>query len=490
MGRRRQLTAVPDTPKRALLYIRVSALMGRAVGSEEFHSPHLQIDAMRRAISTAGMREAGVVEDLDRSGQTFSREGIDKIREMVEARQVDVVALYDLSRLGRNLAESLTFIRWLRDRGVTVMSSQERIDDTPEGQYMLGQFLNLAELYGLQIGRRWAEVALRRARAGRHHGVVPQGYIVDADKNLTVDPVLGPAVTAMFRDYADDAPVAEIMKRLSAARSKPVRRRTVKDMLSNPTFRGRIVLHSSIAGYVEMPGRHDPLVDDATWERVQRRLERDRTVAPRWVEPRYSLSGLVFCAQCRGAMQVWRSPEKAGVLRMVCGRTRQVRDCPGPGSPRFDDIEAAVLADVARYAAQLRGNPAAAAAEKTRRVRAGLDAASLEREIASTREAMGRITTRWATARMPEVAYDKAMAQLVEQERLLEVQIEAAKQAVAGPEPGRVVALVDEMLQVWPDATGTERNRALRAVLVKVHIRRGAWQREPMAARIVGAEYV
>lgn len=489
MGRRRQLRAVSDNPQRAVLYVRVSALMGRAVGSEEFHSPHMQIDAMRRSIGVAGLREVDVVEDIDKSGQTFSRAGIEKIKAMVEARQVDVVALYDLSRLGRNLAESLTFIRWLRERGVTVMSSQERIDDTPEGQYMLGQFLGLAELYGLQIGRRWAEIALRRVRAGRHHGIVPQGYRRDDDKRMVVDPVLGPAVTEMFRTYAAGGYISDIMKRFAAARGRPVRRNVVKEMLANPIYRGRVFLHSQSAGYIELPGKHPPLVDEATWEKVQRRMARDRTTPPRRLEPKYSLTGIVWCAHCKGAMQVWYSNEKGGVQRMVCSRARQVGDCQGPGTPLYADLEAAVLAAVAEYGRELRGNPAARAAEKAKRLRAGVDAVTLERELSATREAMGRVTTRWARGAMPDAAYERAIAEFTEQEQLLAEQLDRAQQTVAGPEPGRMVQLIDDLVTLWPRMTDPERNRALRDVLTRVHIRRADRWREPVADRLGDVEF-
>lgn len=487
-GRRRPLRAVPENPQRAVLYVRVSALMGRAVGSEDFHSPGMQVDAMRRAIGLAGLREVAVIEDLDVSGQTFSRDGIDKIRAMVEAGQVDVVALYDLSRLGRNLAESLTFIRWLRDHGVTVMSSQERIDQTPEGQYMLGQFLGLAELYAAQIGRRWSQIAERRARAGKIHGTVPQGYR-RVDGRVVVDPVLGPAVADLFRAYATGAHITDIMRRFAAARRRPVRRNVVKWMLSNPVYRGVVVLHSSTGGRIEVVGEHPPLVDTDTWEAVQRRLARDRVTPPRRLEARYSLTGLVWCAHCGGAMQVWYSAENGRTRRMVCSRKGQIGDCPGPGTPAYADIEAAVLAEVAAYAGRLRGNPAARAEQKSRRTRAGIDAAALRRELADLRSTMGRITERWGRGGIPDSAYEEAVGMLADSERLVAEQLDRADTASKAPDPGRVVALVDDLLDMWPHLTEPERNRALREVLARVRIRRADRWREPVAERLVGVEF-
>ena len=484
--RSRNLRPVPDQPQRAVLYVRVSALMGRS--GDAFHSPGMQVEAMRRAIAQAGLREVAVIEDIDRSGQTFNREGIDTIRQMVEAGQVDVVSVYDLSRLGRNLAEALTFVRWLRDRGVSVMSTQERIGDSPEGQFMLSQFLSLAELYGAQIGRRWAEIHARRAKAGKHHGIVPAGYR-RVNGRLEVDPVLGPAVTRVFAQYAAGVYVSDIQRDFAAARGKPVRRNVIKWMLGARVYLGRVVIRSQVAGDLDLPGDHDPLVDEDTWERVQRRLAKERTTPPRRLEPKYSLTGLVWCAHCDGAMQVWYSTSGGRRdRRMVCSRQRQIGDCQGPGTPAYDQIEAAVLAEVQAWAAKLRGSPAARAQQINRAAKAGADAGQVERELTRTREAMGRITERWGRGEMNDTAYDKAMASLEQSEDRLSAELDRLRDTADAPDPVVVVRLVDDMRSVWPEATEAERNFLLRQVMVKVRVRRADRWREPVADRLLGWE--
>jgi site-specific DNA recombinase len=121
---RRALAAVPDQPRRVVAYRRVSALMGR--GGDDFHSPDVQLQAIRRV--TTGMVEVAVIDDIDRTGRHFAREGIDKIRALAEAGHLDVLAVYDVSRLGRNVRESLAFLSRLADRGVTIVSACEQVD--------------------------------------------------------------------------------------------------------------------------------------------------------------------------------------------------------------------------------------------------------------------------------------------------------------------------------------------------------------------------
>lgn len=491
MARQRRPKTATGNAGRVVAYRRVSALMGR--GGDDFHSPDLQLEAIRRLTTTAGLQEVEVVDDIDVSGQTFSRKGIDRIRELVEAKAVDVVAVYDLSRLGRNLAESLAFLKWLDEHGVTIMSTREHIDDTPQGRFMLAQFLSLAQLSGDQIGQRWAEVIAYRARQGKRHGNVPQGYL-KVDGHLQPDPTLAPAVKAMFEQYAAGIPVVDITAAFAAARGREIARSVVKVMLRNPVYVGRVVIHSKTAGIIDLPGEHPPLVDQQLWDKVQHRMAADRTTPARILTPSYSLTGLLRCADCGYTLQVTYSTEHGKgenerTMRVFCKRKNEMLACDGVGAPVYDRVEAYLLNEVRNYAAQLRGNPGARAAQLGRTKRAGTDAATVERELVKTREAMARLTERWARGNMPESAYETAMARLAETERAQAAQLDRARDVSTAPKPGKVVALVDRMLELWPDMTGTERNRALRTVLVSATVRRTNFWREPVENRIFDVEF-
>jgi site-specific DNA recombinase len=477
---------------RVLLYVRVSARMGRA--EAKFHSPAVQVDGMRRMSTHAGLLEVAVIDDdIDRSGRTFDRPGIARIRAMVEAKQVDVIAVNDLSRVGRNLSESLTFIKWLRERGVTVISAlQPQVDDSPEGQFMLGLWLNIAELQSNQIAAGWSRVIERRARLGLAHSKAAQGYRKDADGQLEIDPVIGPAVTLAARAYARGDPVIEVASNFAAARGKPISRAGLKAMLRNPLYRGRVVVHIANLGKLDVEGVHPPLIDEATWEIVERRMNAERSTPTHHLEPQYSLTGLLKCAYCGGTLQIWHSTEHGKdnpTRRMVCPRRREVGDCPSIGTPLYDGIEAEVLRQIREYAGLLRGNPTARAQQQARVARAGADLPALDRELKATRVAMARLTTRFAKGGLPEAAYDAALADLVEAEQALLAQQERARETSEAPLPNKVVALVDRMMELWPEMTGGERNRALKSILVSATVRRADRWREPEADRMADFQF-
>lgn len=492
MAPRRRLRSVGDTKgARAALYVRVSALMGR--GGDAFHSPDVQVSSMRDLLKRQNLHEVEVIDDdIDVSGQTFNRRGIERIRAMVEAKQVDVIAVYALSRVGRNLAESLAFIRWLREHGVTIVSATERIGDTPEDQFMVGMWLNMAELQGNQIGESWARIIERRARGGKIHGPVSQGYIVGSDGKRAVDPILGPAVTKMFESYADGELVSKVVADYALARGTPLNRRNVKAMLKNPVYIGRVVLNSATGGRIEMPDQHPPLVSTTVWDQVQARIANDRQTPSRYLEPAYSLTGIGICVHCGYRLQVMHSHsrrEPEPTRRLFCNRQKQAAACTGIGTPRYHPIEDAVLKELRTYGAELRGNPGALEAAQARRSQAWSSVPRVERDLEKTREAMGRLAEAWARGAVGDDAYARAMSGFTDEETALAAQLEAAHSMAEVPAVSEVVVLIDELLDMWVDLTEALRNRGLKSVMVHFTLRHGHFYREPEEYRLMGFRF-
>jgi len=91
---------------------------------------------------------------------------------------------------------------------------------------------------------------------------------------------------------------------------------------------------------------------------------------------------------------------------------------------------------------------------------------------------------------MPDVAYDGAMAELLETERLLKQRRFESEEIAESPMPARIVGLVDEMMRLWPDALPQERNRMLRTLVRRMYLRHAERWREPLPDRVVDIEWV
>lgn len=477
----RRLNAVDSEPARAVLYVRVSALMGRK--GDDFHSPDLQLAAMRRNVAPAGLREVAVVQDLDVSGRTFSREGLDEIRRMVEAKQVEVIAVYDYSRLGRNVAEASAFIRWLGEKGVRVVSANERVDDSPEGNFMVNQFLGMAQLYSDQMAQRWTDVIVRRVtEQGLPHGNVPTGYL-RVEGRYIIDPVLGPAITEAFRLYATGAGLGEIRKVIGAARGNRFPRQAVRRVLNNQVYLGQVHL-----GDTWYPGQHEPLTDEQTWDRVRKRSAIESKLPPKTIAGTYSLTGLMFCAFCGRRLVVWPDHHRGTMIhRVMCRqKTEGITFCPGIGTPQMTRIETEVLDQLELKIGSLKSDADRFNARAVDTSISAAAAARLEQQLTKTINAMARLMTdRALDGDMPEAAYSQAMSQLRKQEADLSEQLAEAKLvAVPRQSPVEFAEIARRIIDLWPRLKADERNRALRPVISGIIIRRGIWQREPTPDRV------
>jgi site-specific DNA recombinase len=489
---RGRLASVPEpSGQRAVAYLRVSAVMGR----EELHSPDLQLRRIKDLIDRRGLTQVDIVQDIDVSGRHFNRDGIQRILAMARARprQVDVVALYDLSRLGRNTGESLRVITELRDNGVSVASTVEQIDDSPEGQFMLGQFLGMAQLYSDQMGRRWAETARYRVEQGRFHGsAAPTGYQLVKGEGLRPDPDEAPLVIDAFRRYAAGEPISAIGRAFNRfdGKQRSTAILVIKNVLRNPIYVGRVRLNGQ-----EYPGVHEALVDETLFQKVQDRLRADAVTPSRRLAIAYSTTGLVLCAGCGYHLVHHAASKKKAAkgetARMRCGRHTAFGDCPtdGIGDPQVGEVEAALLVLVAAHLDQLRIDATARATRAAGRARAAADLRRVSRELEQTRAARGRLAVDLARRIVDEGAFKLADHELARAEDRL-VETLGDLQISASTAPARQAVIAGRwLLEHWEQMTVQERNRGLKLQMRYVTLRRAESYREPVAQRLAEPEW-
>lgn len=476
----RKLKVVRENAARVLLYRRVSAVMGR--GGDDFHSPELQLSAMRRL--TVGLAEVGVIDDIDRTGRDFNREGIDRIKALADARAFDVLAVYNVSRIGRNVYESLRFLNELAENGITIISASEQVDtSTASGRWLLTQMLSVAQMQSDQISDSWSRVIDHRAQRGEHHGR-PLGY-VKIQKRLVPDPVLGPVMTEVFTRYADGVPIGRVAQYLASARGVATQPGNLKKILRNPAYLGQVIA----AGEV-LPGSHPALVTQDVWDRVQARLAQDAGTPARHLNPTWSLVGLLWCEFGHRMVRQPYKDRKTGepVFRTICGyaRSRFAGGCEGVGNPIIDRVEAEVLRQVGQYVKQLRTDAGPRAARMARAAAARADADALNRELGRVRRAMVKLTTEYGTNdAMPEAAYRAAIAELTASETALSVELSRIGPAAKMQTPEETANAAEAMLALWPNLLPDEQGQVLRTVVRRIVIRKAAHWREPEADRVI-----
>lgn len=477
----RRLASVPDAQSRDGAYIRVSAVMGRE--GDDFLSPTVQLDTIRAASQRDGGTLVEVWEDLDVSGRSMQRAGLDRAMQAARDGRIDRLYVYDLSRWARNAAEGLTELAAIERAGVEVVSATERIDrTTTSGRLTAGVLLLLAEHYSDLIGDRWRGVLQANAERGVLHGRAPLGYVRVGRREVEPDPVLGPAVTDAFgRFAAGGASLRQLALELARVRGQALTPNTLRLMLRSPVYLGRVQLNGKT-----YPGRHQPLTDELTWLAAQRRLDENGKTPARTLAIAHPLAGLVRCDHC--GWTLWRQHRsgRPGLRPFFSCRSRKddgSSRCPGIGTPRIDDVLAVVLDRIRVELVEVPDETAAEAARLAEAARGRADAAVIAADVARLEKSLGQMAVHLASGTLSDAAYRAGTSQLEETLTGLRQRYAAAMESAAAPSFAASRDLASALLELWESMMPAEQNASLKTHVREVRVRRRLGV-EPISERV------
>jgi DNA invertase Pin-like site-specific DNA recombinase len=123
---------------------------------------------------TLRLQQAGAIKVFTdvMSGKSMDRPGLAEL--LAYARDGDTLAVVRLDRLGRSLAELLSTVAQLRERGIALLSLEEKIDtSSAAGELVFHVFGAIAHFERRLISERTKDgIAAARAR-GKHPGRQP-----------------------------------------------------------------------------------------------------------------------------------------------------------------------------------------------------------------------------------------------------------------------------------------------------------------------------
>jgi site-specific DNA recombinase len=173
-----------------------------------------------------------------------------------------------------------------RQRGVTLISATESVDDTPVGQLMHGILATFNEYQSRESG---ADIAYKMGQKARNGGTIGRarlGYLNHTDRTdgrdirtIIIDPERAPLVRLGFELFAaDNLTLDELSERLyqQGLRTRPTARHPAQRVSISKL--ARMLRDRYYLGYItyrdeELPGRHEPLIDQHLFDRVRRRDE-------------------------------------------------------------------------------------------------------------------------------------------------------------------------------------------------------------------------
>src|SRR2546428_5314576 len=395
-ARQRRQNGEPSTPmKCCAIYARFSTDMQRATSLDD------QIRNCRRFAAQMGWQilDEHVYHDTALSG--FGVEQRPAYQRLVAAALAAVppftaILVDDLSRLSRDLVETLSLFRRLKRRGVELVAVSDGIQTSHQMAKLQITIKGLVnELYLDDLRDKTHRGLTGRALAGRSTGGRLFGYRTSRGPDGAHWVVFEPEaeiVRRIFRLYADSLSMKAIAAKLNAeglpfpgkaTRHGPMRRgwavSTIHTILANEKYFGRWIWNKTMFVKDPVTGKRTPvarskddwvvedrpdlaIVDADLWKRVQERLhvvraaygatvkqQRPRRQAPEMYSP-HLLSGLIRCDSCGARVTIQTSQRKKHGVVYRYGRyrcsfhvTKGPAICSNSMSIRQDVLEAKLL---------------------------------------------------------------------------------------------------------------------------------------------------
>jgi len=168
-----------------VIYLRVSSKrqVGRDCDPEGISIP-AQREACRRKAEQLGLTVVDEYVEPGRSAlQMSKRTAFQRMLARIrDTGDIDHVIVYKLSRLARNRVDGALVMADLRQRGVTLISATESVDNTPVGQLMHGILAAFNEYQSRASGVAIAYKMGQKARNGSTIGRARLGYLNHTDR--------------------------------------------------------------------------------------------------------------------------------------------------------------------------------------------------------------------------------------------------------------------------------------------------------------------
>lgn len=298
------------------IYVRVSTLEQ----AKEGYSIPIQIERLQKFAEAHGWIVFKIYVDAGRSGANTDREALQEMLADIADGRIDAVLVYKLDRLSRSQRDVLELIDTFMEKSVEFVSMSESLDtSTPYGRAMIGILAAFAQLERDMIQERMESGRIGRFEDGLWKGGnnVPLGYRY-VDGMLEIENFEATAIREAFRMCTQRIPINSIAKRLNAAgmarTNQPWIKQTLDYILSNKIYIGYVK-----RGDEYNKGKHDPIIDEETFEKVQQILDERKNSEIYKNSFSYTsyLGGFIWCGNC-GARYFKRNrpkPRKDGTFR-------------------------------------------------------------------------------------------------------------------------------------------------------------------------------
>lgn len=233
-----------DKKRIAAAYIRVST------DDQTEYSPDSQIKLIRDYGKKHGfvVPDEYVFRDDGISGRSAAKRPAFQL--MIAAakekpRPFETILVWKFSRFARNQEESIVYKSLLKkENNIDVVSISEPLMEGPFGELIERIIEWFDAFYSLNLATEVRRGMTERVQRGGTVSVAPFGYRYQ-DRQLVIEPEKAEIVRMVYADFLSGVPILTIAKKINAMGIKTNRgnaweNRTVRYMLTNPTYAGKV----------------------------------------------------------------------------------------------------------------------------------------------------------------------------------------------------------------------------------------------------------
>lgn len=321
------------------LYVRVSTY----AQAEEGYSVEAQKEKLIQWCKLKDHDNYRIYEDGGWSGSNIDRPALKQLISDCVNHVVTRVVVYKLDRLSRSQRDTLyLFEDVFIANDIEFVSLNESLDtSTPYGMTMVGILSAFAQLERQNIRMRTRMGMHERVKDGYWMGGArtPFGYDYDPAKNILVPNEHADEVREIYDLYLKGYSATKLSQLYHLSGDNHV-----TAILDRITYTGKISYNGEI-----LQGRHEPIIDEVTWLRVQE--ERSKRSTKGIQTSQYLLTGFLVCGKCGAKMryQKWSS----GKTRICCysqipsSKASLIKDPNCDNAKCYaEDVEPVVLEDL------------------------------------------------------------------------------------------------------------------------------------------------
>ena len=304
------------------------------------------------------------------SGKNLERPEFKRLMQDIVEGRVKTVLVQKIDRITRSLQDFFSLWKTFEQYDVEFISVHEKFDTTTAvGRAMLKLILVFAELEREQTSERTTATMRHRAEQGLWNGGRRLGYDLDPDEKgvLKVNYEQARIVREhFFEKCAELGSAGRVTKHLKTAGIREPeftsRRNTKRGggyfskmevirILTDVVYTGNVTFHEEV-----FQGRHEAIVADDLFNRVQEILKRNREHKGNVRDPRnhlFLLQGLIRCGRCGSVMTPKTSIGRGGKKHFYYQCTKNSHSVGTECGAKYVPAEAAeeyVLAEMRRIA--------------------------------------------------------------------------------------------------------------------------------------------